>query len=58
MFDDRETGAAAGDQPQAAAVSECRLMELEMLRERAPKLRALLAALTLQYRPSTNGGGP
>jgi hypothetical protein len=42
--------------PQATAISECRPTELEMLSERAPKLRALLSALRLQYSPSTNGG--
>ena len=42
--------------PLAAAVQECRLFELDMLRDRAPRLRAVLAALTDQYLPS-NGGG-
>jgi hypothetical protein len=41
--------------PLAGALSECRLVELEMLRDRAPKVRALLAALSAQYLP-TNGG--
>ena len=41
--------------PLASAISETRLVELEMLQERAPKLRALLTALSAQYIPS-NGG--
>ena len=39
----------------AGAVAECRLTELELLRERSPQLRALLAALTDQYGGETNG---
>jgi hypothetical protein len=41
--------------PQAAAVAECRLTELEQLAVRAPRLRALLTAVHAQYL-STNGG--